>query len=468
MKTSLILMFFIVSLGGSVQSQSLISSQTFDEHETGFDPAKLYGWNWLYTGVWGAGANTDVGLDAAATWYAAIILDLSDHIGDSITKVAWYHGDSATITGKIYTGNYTNPLIQVGQTNPMTYTTHGWKQNILLQTPVEIQYPGQYWVVLAIQDPGVDHYPLGARTPLNTNAGKISTDGSSWTDLSYYSLDYSWLMGAFVYSVCPPPKSLVSLNIGPYSATVGWTAQGTALTWDIEYGPSGFIQGTGQMALSYSNTVNLTGLTHSTQYDFYVRAICSDTDTSEWEGPGTFETAWVNDSADFKNYYFGYGGEIDLIDDPDVTVTLPGNPDLSNLVAYFTTSNGVKEVKVNGVDQISGETPNNFYNPVVYSIRAEDSVTVKNWTVVVNGYNDILISETAPVLLYPNPCNEYCFIFSDTHYEMDVFDVNGTLVFNKKVKPDVNRIETACLSSGTYLIRLSDDNEVRFLKLFVY
>jgi hypothetical protein len=468
MKTTVLFLFLFTFTFSVTNAQSLVVTQVSEEYETGFDPVKLYGWNWLYTGIWGAGSNTNVGLDAAAIWYAAIILDLSGHIGDSITKVAWYHGDSATITGKIYTGNYTNPLIQVGQTNPMTYTTPGWKQNILLQTPVEIQSPGQYWVVLAIQDPGVDHYPLGARTPLNTNAGKISTDGSTWTDLSYYSLDYSWLMGAFVYSVCPPPKTLVSSTIGPYSATVSWTAQGTALTWDIEYGPAGFVQGTGQMAMSYSNTVNLTGLTHSTNYDFYVRAICSATDTSEWEGPGTFETAWVNDSADFKSYYFGFGGEIDIIDDPNVNVTLPGSPDLSNLVAYFTTSNGVQEIKVNGVDQVSGGTPNNFYTPVIYSIMAEDSVTVKNWIVVVNGYNDISFSEVNETLIYPNPCTENFYLLADRDYLMEVVDINGSLILSRTIHSGTTLFETTGLSSGVYLVRLSDEDGVKVIKLMVY
>ena len=133
-------------------AQSGLITQFVSETGGGASSPKAYGWNWLYTGVWGAGSNTNIGLDGTGIWCAGIILDLSAHIGDSITKVAWYHGDSAVVTGKIYTGDYTNPLVLVGQTDPMTYTTSGWKQNNPLQTSVLIQPPGLYWVVLDIQD----------------------------------------------------------------------------------------------------------------------------------------------------------------------------------------------------------------------------------------------------------------------------------------------------------------------------
>ena len=63
-----------------------------------------------------------------------------------------------------------------------------------------------------------------------------------------------------------------------------------------------------------------------------------------------------------------------------VLVVLPSGTSKIGLVAVFVTT-GVK-VTVNGVEQNSSETPNNFTNPVVYTIHAENGSTV-NYTITV-------------------------------------------------------------------------------------
>lgn len=432
------------------------------------DPGKAYGWNWLYTGVWGAGSNTNIGLDGAGTWYAGIILNLSAHIGDSITKIGYYHGDSATVTAKVYTGNYQNPLVLVGQSDPYTFTTPGWKQNILLQTPVGISSPSLYWIVLEIQDPGEDYYPLGSRTPLNTNAGKISLNGTTWTDLSTYSLNFSWLIGAFVYSVCPPPKNLNVSVVTANSATIHWVSQGSTTFWEIQYGPSGFVPGTGLTATSTATITTLQNLNHSTLYDFYVRARCGVADSSDWVGPVSFETEYVNDNADFLSYYFGFGGEIDNMNDPNINITIPSSPDLSNLIAHFTVSQGVREVKVGNVDQISGQTPNNFYTPVVYSIMAEDSVTIKNWMIIVNGYNDITAAEVDKICIFPNPCSDHFLVYHCENCQLLLIDQTGKTVISKRINQPVATIHTSHLAKGIYTLKINDNERIITSKVMVY
>lgn len=452
----------------SVIASAQISTLVMQDGQSFEDPSKAYGWNWLYSGVWGASSNTNIGLDGPGTWHAAIILNLTAHIGDSITKIGYYHGDSATVTAKIYTGNYQNPLILVGQSNPYTFSTPGWKQNIMLQTPVVITAPALYWIVLSIQDPGANYYPLGSRAPLNNNAGKISLDGSTWTDLSTYNLNYSWLMGAYVYSACPPPKNLNAINVGPYSATLQWAVQqgGTPSSWEIQYGPSGFSPGNGLTATSSTTSATLTNLSHSTQYDFYVRAVCGAS-VSPWAGPGNFITQYVNDNADFLSYYFGFPGETDNISYPLIEVNIPGNPNLSNLVAHFTVSPGVREVKVNGVEQISGQTPNNFYSPVLYSIRAEDSITVKNWLVIVNGYNNITTIQNEPFILYPNPCSDYITLYVSTNGNAKLYDITGKEIDSFQLNNPETKISTKHLKNGLYYLKLSNSEQQEIIRKFI-
>ena len=65
-----------------------------------------------------------------------------------------------------------------------------------------------------------------------------------------------------------------------------------------------------------------------------------------------------------------------------IGVTVPNGTNVSALVAIFTTSANITSIKVAGLIQVSGTTPNNFTNPVVYAVTAQD-LTTKNWTVTV-------------------------------------------------------------------------------------
>jgi formylglycine-generating enzyme required for sulfatase activity len=64
----------------------------------------------------------------------------------------------------------------------------------------------------------------------------------------------------------------------------------------------------------------------------------------------------------------------------DISVTLPYGTDVTSLVADFTTT-GVS-VTVNGTEQESGVTPNDFTDPVIYMVTAEDSSTI-DYTVTI-------------------------------------------------------------------------------------
>ena len=89
---------------------------------------------------------------------------------------------------------------------------------------------------------------------------------------------------------CIHPSLLSATNITDNSADLSWTENGTATTWNIEYGPAGFTQGSGTVVAVTSNPYTLTGLTAATSYDFYVQSDCGGGSTSSWEGPFTFRT----------------------------------------------------------------------------------------------------------------------------------------------------------------------------------
>ncbi|MCQ2276827.1 MAG: fibronectin type III domain-containing protein [Bacteroidales bacterium] len=76
-----------------------------------------------------------------------------------------------------------------------------------------------------------------------------------------------------------------SATLTPTSATLFWTAGGTETEWAVVYGLAGSNinpdNETPQQVLG-SPSINLTGLAPETQYDVFVRAVCSSSDSSRW------------------------------------------------------------------------------------------------------------------------------------------------------------------------------------------
>jgi hypothetical protein len=93
--------------------------------------------------------------------------------------------------------------------------------------------------------------------------------------------------------ICPDPVSLSVFRTTDESASLTWTERGTATKWEIEYGVSGFLQGTGDIVIANADSSAITGLMPNTIYDAYVRTVCSETDKSGWSQKVTFCTAQI-------------------------------------------------------------------------------------------------------------------------------------------------------------------------------
>jgi|GEM_PF-5243269 len=91
---------------------------------------------------------------------------------------------------------------------------------------------------------------------------------------------------------CVAPTNLDAPDITENTAKLVWTNNRS--TFDIEYGLKGFLQGTGTIISGVSNPYTLTGLNPSTEYQFYVRAICGEGEYSEWSSVFTFKTTCDN------------------------------------------------------------------------------------------------------------------------------------------------------------------------------
>jgi hypothetical protein len=130
-------------------------------------------------------------------------------------------------------------------------------------------------------------------------------DGT-WTTGDYYV--YIDNFSAIEQVACIQTSALTATNLTDNSADLGWTENGSATAWNIEYGAPGFALGGGTTVTGVSNPHSLSGLTASTAYEFYVQADCGSGDLSGWAGPFEFTTTQVAVSTFPWNEDFEAGG----------------------------------------------------------------------------------------------------------------------------------------------------------------
>ncbi len=142
-------------------------------------------------------------------------------------------------------------------------------------------------------------YPLTAYTGSGQHIAFRASNGSSaGFYLDDLVLDYT--------PSCILPVNLQAGNQTSTTVDVSWTELGSATAWEIEYGTTGFTQGTGTIVSATSNPFTVTNLTANTEYDFYVRAVCSASDSSEWNGPVSASTTCAVYSLPYSENFDSY------------------------------------------------------------------------------------------------------------------------------------------------------------------
>ena len=156
---------------------------------------------------------------------------------------------------------------------------------------------------------GFDPETQGVLVPAlnNVNTYIINADLAANTNYDVYvrtvcdadNDDYSnWTKASFTtYPTCWVPVDLTVTATTTNSATLSWANDSLAPTqatrWEVSYGLAGFgdpeYRGT-KVETTNNTAFEVTGLNHSTKYDFYVRAICNATDHSDWSLVATSTT----------------------------------------------------------------------------------------------------------------------------------------------------------------------------------
>lgn len=180
-------------------------------------------------------------------------------------------------------GSYpVNVTVQNLGTNKIDSVMVNWRVDGILQTPV--------WYKSPLDTIG----GLGSSFGV-VNLGNFSFLASTnhflqaWTSLPNNTIDTSTFNDT-ISSIMKlgAPTGLIANSVGATTAQISWNGLGGS-TFNLEWGPVGFTQGTGTTVLALDTFLNVTGLSPLTTYHVYVNANCIG-GNSAYAGPITITT----------------------------------------------------------------------------------------------------------------------------------------------------------------------------------
>jgi hypothetical protein len=246
---------------------------------------------------------------------------------------------------------------------------------------------------------------------------------------------------------CLETSDPIVTNVTVTSADLGWTENGTSTSWQVEYGSTGFVQGTGNTILTGTNPLSISGLTVDTQYDYYVRAICQTGDTTSWFGPSVFSTliSPYQTPSTFKYQMVVRDASNDLVINSPVAVKtsiLEGTA--TGSVAYSethvpepnTNANGLVSIDIGGGTPIAGSGTFNDIDWATgpYFIKTETDPT---------GGTNYTITGIQQLLSVPYALHAKMAFTANTAFNVDSTDEIQTLTISG---------DTLFISGGNYII----------------
>lgn len=350
-------------------------------------------------------------------------------------------------------------------------------------------------------------------------------DGSD--DLAF-DLEWSFTT-ALDPTICNDPSDVVFSDITANTVTVEWTENGPAIEWKLVYGVQNFdplTEGTTIIAIT-DQTIEFTGLTAITNYDVYIQSICSNGDESVLVGPFQFVTECdiVTDLDEgfetsvppicWKTYQAGLGTKVwwQSNENPNggtysasayyqlstgenqqwlVTrgIEVPLNHKLtfyatdkysadyaSTLNVKVSTDNGATYTDLLTIAEtdVTAGTYSYFWTNVAayggqdvkfaFVMIDDDGDTWCLDDVKLEALNDVEISSSNSISIYPNPSTGLVNITSIENSEVTIIDITGRIIeaFTLNAFETVNFVQPA----GMYVVQVESNGEISTHKLLI-
>ena len=318
-------------------------------------------------------------------------------------------------------------------------------------------------------------------------------------------------------------------NTTTTSVTLNWDASlSNPAGYQVEYGPTGFTQGSGTTVSSTTNSVNLTGLTASTVYDFYVRSNCGTTQ-STWTTVNSFSTAkvlpyasgfdnnaslvgWTTSgngayglsalsgaaNAQSPSYYWIFNNTVGAVSNNWLftpAISLQAGERVTATFYIRCASARSLRFTVGNAPSTAAQTTQVWANASLLATTYAQQTT-PTWTAPAAGiyyfaFNDISASATAVATMrldtvnitsvlgtndflsskfsvFPNPVNNVVNFSNDQNAvvsTVEMADLNGRVVKSLKVNATEGQISVGDLATGMYMMKITTDQGVAVKKI---
>ncbi|QRM90904.1 T9SS type A sorting domain-containing protein [Lacinutrix sp. WUR7] len=311
--------------------------------------------------------------------------------------------------------------------------------------------------------------------------------------------------------VCTEPTNLTANAITTVSADLGWTENGSATAWDIEWGTAGFVPTGTPMINDTTNPYMLTGLTEDTAYAFYVRSDCDmdDTNVSNWAGPFTFNTAFLPPACGGNFYDSGGASASYAVSESSTTTIFPDNVGDVVTITFTSvdieasaTTNGTQDgcwdfmtiydgpdvtapvlaQTLCGEESGDGDVPfvaaselnvgDSFTSThtsgaltIVFS--SDTSVVETGWEAnVVCGPLSVEDYVFAGFSYYPNPANDYLTLKAQKNMDsISVYNILGQEVLRTAPNAVNTEVNMSALQSGAYFVKVTIGNATETVRV---
>ena len=211
----------------------------------------------------------------------------------TIESITMYHkaGSGNMILG-IYDGE-NDPANLLGKTASVEVSgSDGW-QTVELQSPVFVSGGETIWFAWVLEtNDGILVYEAGddprSDAGVGWSAGMPDSFGSGSLANYDYSIYASYTAGGATRE-CSAPSNLDATDIEETTATLNWGSVSSVQSYDIRYKSTSDDNWIPTSSSTYSKTIS--GLTAATEYEFQVRTVCSNGETSDYSASANFTTS---------------------------------------------------------------------------------------------------------------------------------------------------------------------------------
>ena len=232
-------------------------------------------------------------------------------------------------------------------------------------------------------------------------------------------------------------------------------------TFKLSTGASATIDGSAQVSGSTSNDFD---------DDVIYKVEAENGETQDWTVHVRTEDE-ANTANDIIEYSFAEqtGAATINTDDHSIQIEVAHGTDLSNLVATYTLSENAT-AKVDGAEQTSGSTANDFSGDVIYNVKAENG-DVQPWKIEVSiaTTTNIYNNTNNNFKLYPNPSNGVLNIDlpSNTGFNLYIINLQGKIVLDKKINEVHSTVNLDFLDNGLYFVKIFNGQKVYTKKISI-